>query len=402
MFAGVIAHHHITRPTKKKFWVRPYLRKRNTCGAMNNQFRILFRQSNEEFRSFMRVDKDQFYELLNLIRDDISTNDSRARDGIPAATKLVITLRYLAAGESHQTLSLYFMVGRPTITKFIPVVLRALIKKLAPKYGKIPKTESEWHSIEREFAKRWNYSNTIGAIDGKHVVMVKPRGSGSIYHDYKGNFSTNIMAIVGPDYRFLAYDIGRPGRMSDSGIWNRSPLKPLFNPSDEYNPLHIPKPKVLANHANTPDSEGHKIKFHLVGDDGFGLGLSLMKPYPGRGLTASEAAFNYRLSRARQVVEVAFGILANRFRCLFNRVYSSPENAKLIVEACVLLHNYLISQKPPSNVDETSAREKWYPLLLNTNSRNYSRPQVSSIHMRFHIKRYFVSEYPIQSQYDNI
>ena len=55
---------------------------------------------------------------------------------------------------------------------------------------------------------------------------------------------------------------------------------------------------------------------------------------------------NYRLTRARQVVEIAFGILANRFRVLINHVYCVPSNARLIVEAVVILHNYLLNQKP--------------------------------------------------------
>ena len=39
----------------------------------------------------------------------------------------MVTLRYLAEQESHKTLSLYFMIGRPTISKFIPKVLKAII-----------------------------------------------------------------------------------------------------------------------------------------------------------------------------------------------------------------------------------------------------------------------------------
>ena len=46
----------------------------------------------------MRVNKTQFHELLELIREDISTEDSMARDGISAETKLMITLRYERAG----------------------------------------------------------------------------------------------------------------------------------------------------------------------------------------------------------------------------------------------------------------------------------------------------------------
>ena len=99
---------------------------------MNNQFKVLFKQSDNEFKSFMRLTKSQFNQVLDLIKNDISSDGSIFREGILAKEKLVVTLRHLAGGESHKTLSLYFMIGRPTISKFIPKVLQAIIRRMAP------------------------------------------------------------------------------------------------------------------------------------------------------------------------------------------------------------------------------------------------------------------------------
>ena len=71
------------------------------------------------------------------------------------------------------------------------------------------------------------------------------------------------------------------------------------------------------------------------------LTTHLMKPCARRGLTVRERIFNYRLYRARCVVENAFGILAHRFRIFLQPVLLHPSKVTDIVLAAVTLHNFL-------------------------------------------------------------
>lgn len=129
------------------------------------------------------------------------------------------------------------------------------------------------------------------------------------------------MALVDSDYSFIFIDVGSQGRMNDSTIFNQSTLKA----SIEDNSLNFPSWGVI------------------LGDEGFALKEYLMKPYSRKmPLKAEEKIFNYRLSRARRVVENAFGIMAMRFRIYRSPIYLCPEKVDKIVKATCTLHNWLI------------------------------------------------------------
>ena len=72
----------------------------------------------------------------------------------------------------------------------------------------------------------------------------------------------------------------------------------------------------------------------------------MMKPYGTRTLTREERIFNYRLSRARRVVENAFGILVNRFQVMRTTMEHHPDTVRLIVKTCMVLHNLMRSRYP--------------------------------------------------------
>lgn len=139
-----------------------------------------------------------------------------------------------------------------------------------------------------------------------------------------------LLALVDSHCNFLFIDVGSNGRISDGGVYRESKL----NSALTNNSLNIP------NQMPPPGSD-LILPFVVVADDAFPLRDFLLKPYSRRNLTNDERHFNYRLSKARQVVERAFGLLAVKFRVLHSKILLSPDRCEKIVLACCVLHNFL-------------------------------------------------------------
>lgn len=169
----------------------------------------------------------------------------------------------------------------------------------------LPQNESEWKEIANGFGERWNFPNCIGAVDGKHIAIKKPPGSGSYYFNYKRFPSIVLMAVVNSNYEIIAADVGTNGRVSDGGVFSNSSFGTAF----KQGLLKIPKP-------SKPPLGSVELPYTLVGDDAFQLTENFMKPYPHTSLSPQERIFNYRLSRARRIVENVFGMMVARFGIL--------------------------------------------------------------------------------------
>lgn len=151
-----------------------------------------------------------------------------------------------------------------------------------------------------------------------------------MYFNYKHQHSIVLLAVVDGNYNFLYIDVGTNGRVSDGGVFRRSSLYSAIT----LNTLNLPEDRPLPGRNNA-------MPFVFVADAAFPLSEHILKPYPFRNMNENQQNFNYRLSRARRVVENAFGILANRFRIFLAPINLSAEKVQDITLACCALHNFL-------------------------------------------------------------
>ena len=212
---------------------------------------------------------------------------------------LILTIRRKWRNLSFLNLSFHqFRVNRRSIARIVERVAEAIIEELQDEYLKIPNTVSKSLEISENFSQRWNFPNTIAAIDGKHVVLQQPKNSGSHYYNYKGTDNIILMAVTGPEYQFLYAEVSMNLRNSDGGAWAQSLLRKAL----ENNTLNLPKLTPLFGDLDY-------IPFVCVGDDAFPLATYMMKPYRQNDLSHDKRIFNYRFSRARRISENTFGIL---------------------------------------------------------------------------------------------
>lgn len=197
--------------------------------------------------------------------------------------------------------------------------------------------ETNWIQVANDYNFKWQLPNCLGAFDGKHIAIKIPPGSGSEYFNYKRYHSIILMAVADANYRFISIDVGARGSEGDANVFSRSELGRMIKSDDPH--LFLPPDAFVG---------GEKLPYFFVGDDAFPLLKRMIKPYKPtkkEPLKNEEVICNYRISRARRCVENAFGILVTKWACVGKTFHCKPENAKKIVAACCLLHNFMINQK---------------------------------------------------------
>ncbi|XP_043220149.1 uncharacterized protein LOC122380772 [Amphibalanus amphitrite] len=239
------------------------------------------------------MSRDSFDLILSKIGPLITRQHTNFREPIDLAQCLAVTLRYLASGMKFAAMAPTCRLGERTVRAIVWDTCAAIVAVLGPEVLPAP-TEATWRRSEAAFKQLWDFPNCVAAIDGKHVLIQAPANSGSMYFNYKKKLSPVFLAAVDGNYRFVYVEVTLP---------------------------HV-----------------------FVANEAFPLTTTIMRPYPGRTearLSWPAAVFNYRLSRARRVVENAFSIMTQIWRLLRRPLNVSVDHACQLVYTICVLHNFL-------------------------------------------------------------
>ena len=311
-----------------RIWTTPFFQSRNSMAFRQVALPKLLRRSRNGLKKFTRIDSQVFDYILRKLRPAIKRMKF-IRKPISAREKLLLTLRHLASGDSFASLSYLFRISRASIRLAVKEVCNAILRTFGAAYLHVPNSTGKWKRIATEFGEKWQLENCLGVIDSKHIRVDKPRNSGSVFFNRKNFCSFHLLAIVDASYKFQCVEVGREGSQCDAAVWKQSAFKAAMD----------------RNRLRLPRSKRNGLPFVFIGDGGFPISERLMIPFRRNQLhyqSYKRRIFNYRLCRARRLVENVFGIMTHRFRLFRLPMNVDVEFAKLMTTTACVLHNMLV------------------------------------------------------------
>ncbi|CAM4675694.1 unnamed protein product [Leuciscus chuanchicus] len=269
--------------------------------------------NDRDTRPDFRLSREALRVLLDLLRSD-------RQHGWGSTIETLVFLFWLECGTSYRVVSRAFDMPRSTVHRIVHRVAEEVVA-IRHQVIRFPNTPEDLEAVCRGFAglaRHRAFLKAAGAIDGCHVRIKPPSGpDGQCYRNRKLFPSIILQAVCDHQGRFIDTYVGWPGSVHDARVLRYSPL---------YRRSMYPPP-------------GHFI----LADGGYPClqhPLPLITPYkrPVQGVGAQR--FNLHHSRARSIIERAFGMMKTRFRSIFLKALEVHHTfVPHVITACAILHN---------------------------------------------------------------
>ncbi|KAL2087194.1 hypothetical protein ACEWY4_018253 [Coilia grayii] len=232
----------------------------------------------------------------------------------------LVFLFWLASGTSYRVVSRAFDMPRTSVHRAIHTT-SSKVASLYYKYFKHPTHLQRYTELTSAAMKRKSSTEVSPAPLPKQAKLWEAR---------RLFYSVQLQAVVDHTAKFIDVCVGYTGSVHDSRVLKNSPL---------YLERKYPPPG-----------------YFLIGDGGYPClyyPITLMTPYRQPLRNQLQAAYNSRLTKARVVVERAFGILKTRWRAIFLKALEVdiryvPE----VILCCTILHNICLSQGDVLDVED--------------------------------------------------
>jgi hypothetical protein len=237
------------------------------------------------------------FSLSSLLKPHVQRQDTKYHLAIPVLVRVAVTLFKLTHGASLFVCSEMFAIKKNTFSAVLRETVRAINDCLRHEISW--PTGEKLQQTQRDFQELCGLLALVGAIDGTHISIAKPRYRAEDYYYYKsGDYTLNCQAVVDSKKQFLDLYLSMPGSTNDARVLRHSSLYRLGMSGNLFDAHYV--------------MDGFSP--YLLGDSGYPLLPWLMVPHKNvRNFTVLETLFNRKLRKGRCMVENAFGILKQTF-----------------------------------------------------------------------------------------
>ena len=145
LLAAVMIH-RTRRAQEGRLWVHPLNEERDTSGLWASRMTNL-RMYPDRFFQYFRMMPENFDYILNLVRLDITKEDTVMRRAITPDLRLAITVHHLAEGASHASIATHYSLGKSTVTGIIFETCESIWRRLQPVFMPPPTSQEQWKVI---------------------------------------------------------------------------------------------------------------------------------------------------------------------------------------------------------------------------------------------------------------
>jgi hypothetical protein len=331
----------------------------------------------QDWLNNFRMSQSTFLYVCSELKSAVERQDTIMREAITVEKRVALTVWFLATGADYRTIGHLFGVSKSTVCVVTKEVCAAIVDRLLPEYIKMPTGAALTMVVER-FKSDFGFPQCAGAIDGTHIPIISPQECPADFYNRKGWHSILMQGVVNHQGHFVDVNIGWPGRVHDARVFANSSLYKRGQSK-----TLLPDWKERIDEKDVP--------LVMLGDPAYPLLPWLMKAFPDNGrLSREQRHFNYRLSRARVVIEHSYGRLKGRWRCLLKRLDVTTYDVPELVAACCVLHNMC-------EIHGDTFDEQWMEGIRGqesmgtTASSSSTRPEESAINIRNTFMSYFAN-----------
>ncbi|XP_012855515.1 PREDICTED: uncharacterized protein LOC105974902 [Erythranthe guttata] len=245
------------------------------------------------------MDINAFVKLCYLLQHVGGLEHSRF---VSVHEQVALFLQVLAHHKKNRIVSYDFKRSGQTVSKYFNRVLATLLK-LHPTLLVTPEPIGEAETNEN-----WkHFKGCLGAVDGTFIKVRVELSEKPKYRSRKGEIAVNVLGVCDRNCNFIYILSGWEGSAADSGVLRDAVMRP--------NGFKVPSGNYYLCDGGYMNTTGFLTPYR-------GIRYHLKEWGEGRAAPQNpQEYFNMKHSRARNVIEKAFGLLKTRWAALRSNTF---------------------------------------------------------------------------------